>query len=304
MASRSPTTTKRRKTKAKSKTWKDISQSVKPKAMSSASERRVLMSRLKIAGCVLAVIAVVAAALQFSSVWREAPELLTKAGESLPIKTIEIETDGSLSRVWVNNHLDLGEEANLLSVDISGIESKLKAIGQVKKVEVERRFPDTLRVLIEERRPVARMVAQRSNGERLFMYVDADGILFESEWVEPATSNRLPYLEVKSLKKVGDRYLPVDDVKPAMRLLEVASGVAPHIYGTWRVLTVSESHRISVSSPRVKEAIFHAKHDYIQQLARLDYILDYYRTRQSEPIGHVDLTLGDQVPVKSLHASR
>src|SRR5690606_39543826 len=71
--------------------WKDIDQTVKPRAMSSVAERKIWMRRARIAALGLAGARVVAAALRFMSFIGHAPALLTRAGEALPIETVSVE---------------------------------------------------------------------------------------------------------------------------------------------------------------------------------------------------------------------
>ncbi len=284
--------------------WKDIDQSVKPKAMSSVSARRVWVGRAKVAGIVVALVGVLVAALRFSSFLEAGPDLLTRAGETLPIRHVEIATDGSLSRNWVLRALAIEAEANLLSVDLAGMKSKLEAVGQVRAAEIERRFPDTLAVSIEERQPMLRLLAQKSNGERLLLFVDGTGAVFEGEQIDPSVARALPFVEGVGLKRDGQGFAPIAGVEPVARLIEEARTLAPHLYRSWRVISLERSPEIVVKSQGAKEIRFLGAKSYAQQLGRLDYILDHYRSDVSQELASVDLTLNNQVPVKSSRVSR
>lgn len=295
MAPRNPTAPKPRK--RKSNTWKDIDQSVKPKAMSSASERRIWLGRLKVAGVALVVAAVAFGALQLSKVVDKGPELLTKAGESMPIRSIEIETDGSLEREWLLDYMDVGEEENLLSVDLSELKGRLERIGQVRSAEIERRFPDALVVSIQERVPMARLLAQRSNGQKLLLFVDEVGVVFEGEHIDSSFARTLPFLDGVSLKKEGERFANIEGIEPVATLLSEARAIAPHIYSRWQVVSLEKQDRVIAKGAAAKQVIFDSAGDFRNQLGRLDFILDYYRSTRIGKIDHVDLTLGEQVPV-------
>ena len=298
MASSNPTLPSRRKRKSNS--WKDIDQTVKPKAMSSTSERRIWMGRLKIAGLVIACAGVLVAALQLASVIEAGPELLTKAGESLPIETIEIETDGSLEREWLLEYLDIRADENLLSVDLASLKERLERIGQVETAEVERRFPSSLAVTLTEREPIARILAQRANGEKLLLFVDQSGTVFEGQNIDLSLERSIPFLDGVALRKEGDGYSRIEGIEPLATLLSEARSIAPHIYRRWRVVSLEARDRVITRGNAAKEVVFDSRADFRNQLGRLDYILDHYRSARLGNIGHVDLTLGEQVPVRSL----
>lgn len=284
--------------------WKDIDQSVKPKAMSSVSERRVWIGRAKVAGIVVALLGVVVAVLRFSSFLQAGPELLKQAGESLPVKHVEIATDGSLSRTWILREMAIGAEANLLSLDIESLKKKLEAVGQVRTAEIERRFPDTLAVRIEERQPILRLLAQKANGDKLLLFVDESGAVFEGEQIDPALARSLPFVEGVGLKRDGQGFAPIEGVGPVARLIEEARTLAPHLYRTWRVISLENAPEIIVKSQRAKEVKFLGTKEFAPQLGRLDYILDFYGNDFSQQLASVDLTLNDQVPVKSSRNAR
>lgn len=298
MATRTPTPANRRKRKAN--TWKDIDQSVKPKAMSSASERRVWMGRVKATLSVVAVVLALGGALYFLPKLEAGPELLTKAGESLPISNIDVVTNGSLDRAYILKVLNVAEDANLLSVDLDDMKERLESIGQVKAAVVSRRFPDALEVTVVEREPMARILAQRSNGERLMLFVDDSGEVFEGDRLDPKIARSLPFLDGVALSKKEEGFSRIENIGPVANLLSEARAIAPHLYSGWRIVSLERENRLIAKGKNAKEVVFDQNADFRNQLGKLDYILDYYRSSQVGGIESVDLTLGDQVPVRSL----
>jgi len=295
MAARNPTSSTKRKRKAN--TWKDIDQSVKPKAMSSASERRVWIGRAKLFGGILFLGAVLAGALHYAPQIEGGSDVIAKAGESLPVANIDVQTDGNLEREHLLRALDVPEEANLLSVDLESMKERLESIGQVEKAVITRRFPDTLEVTVSERTPIMRLLVQRSNGETLNLFVDTQGVVFEADRLDPRISRRLPFLFGVDLSKKEEGFSDVRDIEPLADLLSEAQAIAPHIYSTWRIMSLEQEDRLIAKGKFVKEVVFDRNTDFRDQLAKLDYILDYHRGNGSGPLKRIDLTLGDQVPV-------
>lgn len=295
MATRTPTSSPKRKRKAN--TWKDIDQSVKPKAMSSASERRVWVGRAKLFGSVLFVGLVLAAALHFAPKLEGGSDLIAKAGESVPVATVDVQTDGSLDREYLVRVLDLPNDANLLSVDLDAMKQRLESIGQVERAVVTRRFPDALEVTVAERMPIMRLLVQRASGETMNLFVDGDGVVFEAERLDPVISRRLPFLYGVQLSKKDGQFSEVQGIGPLAELLSEARAIAPHLYSTWQIMSLEKEDRLIAKGRFVKEVIFDQNEDFRDQLAKLDYILDYHRGTGSGPLKRIDLTLGEQVPV-------
>jgi cell division protein FtsQ len=63
--------------------------------------------------------------------------------------------------------------ANLFRIDIARLQADLRRLGWVKRIEAEKKLPDTLRIRIVEREAVA----LTASGERI-AYVDEDGVAF------------------------------------------------------------------------------------------------------------------------------
>lgn len=258
------------------------------------------MSRFKATGLVLAAIGVVVAALQLAQMIDGGPDLITKAGESLPLRAVEVDTDGSLDRDWLLSYLEVSEDENLLSIDLVAMKERLERIGQVESAEVERRFPDTLVVSVKEREPIARILAQRSNGETLKLFVDTEGFVFEGQQIDANLARSLPFLDGVALRREGQSFSRIEGIGPLAELLSEARTLAPHIYRRWRIVSLEKEDRLIAKGEAAKEVVFDTGADFRQQLGKLDYILDYYRGGRGGVIDHVDLTLGEQVPVRSL----
>lgn len=280
-------------------TWKDIDQGVKPKTMSKASKQRVLMGRVRWFLGVAAIVVVVVVVAKFVLFSPVGPRLLAQAGEALPVARVEVTTDGVLSREFVLNMMELHEgETDLLALDIDVLKDRLIAIPQVRDAEVERHFPDSLAITIEEREPIVRILARRATGETIALLVDGEGYVFEGEDFDTKFLRSLPSLGGVSLKREGRGYARIDGMKDVNDLLMEAKAVAPHIYRSWRVVSLEQSPNIVVRSKFAKEVIFEPG-NYRQDLAQLDYVLDYYRGQVVNTVASIDLTLGNQVPVRA-----
>lgn len=97
----------------------------------------------------------------------------TQSDERFAVRTIEI--DGAVHTP--RGALDLLTQRyvglNLFQIELDRVQHDLGGLGWVRRIDIEKKLPDTLRIKITERVPVALVRA----GERL-LYVDAEGVAF------------------------------------------------------------------------------------------------------------------------------
>jgi len=97
----------------------------------------------------------------------------TQGDARFAVKTIEITgtTHTPLSAIDANTRQYIG--VNLFKIDIGRLRHDLRGLGWVKRIEAEKKLPDTLRIRIVERTPAA-LVAIAGR----LTYVDEDGVPF------------------------------------------------------------------------------------------------------------------------------
>jgi hypothetical protein len=71
------------------------------------------------------------------------------------IKTIELETDGTLQREQVLKAIGLHEGENIFSVNLARVRENIQQLPQAEEVEVVRKLPSEIDIRIVERRPFA-----------------------------------------------------------------------------------------------------------------------------------------------------
>ncbi len=118
----------------------------------------------------------------------------TQSGAQFAVKTIEIDGATHTPRAALDAITRQYVGMNLFKIDIGRVRRDLGALAWVRHVDIEEKVPDTLRIRIVERTPVALVL---SDGP--VHYVDDDGVTF----AELSTA-------------VGDNDLPVIDVTPSV----------------------------------------------------------------------------------------
>ena len=100
--------------------------------------------------------------------WRQ-----TQSDERFAVRTIEIDGAKHTPRAALDQATQRYVGLNLFQIDIDRVQRDLGGLGWVRRIDIEKKVPDTLRIKITERTPVA----LARIGERL-MYVDAEGAAF------------------------------------------------------------------------------------------------------------------------------
>ncbi|HEX6642550.1 MAG TPA: FtsQ-type POTRA domain-containing protein [Thermoanaerobaculia bacterium] len=97
----------------------------------------------------------------------------TQSDERFAVRTIEIDGAVHTPRAQLDRITQGYVGLNLFRIDIARVQHDLGGLGWVRRIDIEKKLPDTLRIKISERTPVA----LARTGERL-LYVDEDGVRF------------------------------------------------------------------------------------------------------------------------------
>lgn len=139
------------------------------------NQRRVNVQRtLVILRSVALVAAVVGGAIWM---WQR-----TQSDARFAVKTIQLEGVVHTPMAALNVATDRYKGLNLFQIDIDRVQRDLGSLGWVNRIAIEKKVPDTLRIKITERTPVALV----RSGDRL-LYVDAAGVGFAE--LSPSVGN-------------------------------------------------------------------------------------------------------------------
>jgi cell division protein FtsQ len=130
------------------------------------NQRRIQVQRLLVILRNIAVLAVVVVGGLWA--WRH-----TQSNERFAVRTIEIDGAKHTPRAALDQATQRYVGLNLFRIDIDRVQRDLAGLGWVRRIDIEKKVPDTLRIKITERKAVALV----RNGERL-MYVDDEGTAF------------------------------------------------------------------------------------------------------------------------------
>ena len=285
------------------RTWRDIHQNVTPRTMSREGKKRLAMAIGNIVGMGLVLIAAGWGIYEVIGVWETNPTRITAAASGVPLKDISIRTDGVLDKAWVTRTLDIPKGATLMALNLRQMQQSLLATGQVQSAVVTRKFPDLLVVTLQERSPVARVMARLGGASSpQALMIARDGSVYEGSGYEQPLADALPFMDGVKLVREGSSYARIDGMEQVSDLLGAARSNTPVLYRTFRVVSLARfamDGTILVKSTEVETITFGLREDFMRQLARLDYILeDMRRQAPVAPLKAVNLAVGgNQVPV-------
>ena len=220
---------------------------------------------------------------------------------------IVFKTDGVLTQKWVERRISLPEGKGLMRLDIFAIKRELERIPQLKKVTVERFFPSTLKIFMEESCPVLRLVV-KEKGEKRVLLVSTEGLIYEGVGYSEATLKALPFVAGVSIRREGTGYRKIAGIPVVATLLQKAKEKVPALYANWRVVYLDKFEGqtvgavIKIKTENVGTLIFMPeKFDW--QLDRLAYIVRYANERNICSIKQIDLSVEDHAAVKLTHSS-
>lgn len=290
------------------RTWRDIPQQVRPRAMSRGGRRRKIMTSARIVGAIAVIGLLAGGVAVFTKLFKDDPARISSAVNAVPLKSIVLRTDGVLDQAWAERTLNLPKQASLLELDLLQLREKLLANPQVRSATLTRKFPATLEITISERSPVALVNAQLGEAQPRPYLVARDGVVFAGVNFDPESLRVLPWLDGIKLMRTGDRFVPIPGMDAVADLLATARNEAPHLYHDWQVVSLERLDRdgeIVVHTATVKSIVFttRSQDDFLHQLAQLDVLLDTARARTDQPIDEINLAVGRttdgliQVPV-------
>lgn len=130
------------------------------------NQRRLTVQRVLVALRNIALVAALAGGAVWT--WRH-----TQSDPSFAVKHIQVDGVVHTPRGALDIATARYKGLNLFQIDIERVQRDLGGLGWVSGIEIEKKVPDTLRIKITERKPVALV----RSGDKL-LYVDAEGVGF------------------------------------------------------------------------------------------------------------------------------
>jgi len=212
------------------------------------------------------------------------------------VRNIDVTTDGKLNRDAILKSADITEGANIFQVNLLQLQERLRSLPQVEESRVQRVLPNKLVISIQERRPVAWVVA--SDGvpptfENAFL-VDRRGILLKPKGSAPEYAGLPVILGVETSSLVAGQALDKEEVKAALQLLR---DVAEILQTRLQIQTIDVSKEYClIVTDKQRSVVTFGTDDLVLQLKRLERLMNYCE-KNSKELQTVNLLVQRNIPV-------
>jgi cell division septal protein FtsQ len=232
---------------------------------------------------------------------------LVYENKSFAIQQIEVHTDGVISAEQLRRWSGVRVGQNLLALDLSRVKHDLENWPMVKSASVERILPETLRVWVVEREPMAQVsLLQPHNGgglEQRIFYLDAEGFILEP--LDPQqravplgqANEQLPLITgLNPVELQPGRRKDSGQVQAALKLIaEFEQSPMAGLVDLKRI-DVSVPQVLVVTTGQGSEVTF-GLDNFERQLGRWWKVHDQC-LRESKTIASLDLAVNDYTPLR------
>jgi cell division septal protein FtsQ len=242
-------------------------------------------------------------------IWRSGEFVLDKfvyENSDFAIQSVQVQTDGVIAPEQLRRWAGVKIGANLIALDLAAVKRNLEMVSAIDSVSVERVLPQSLKIRVTERTPIAQVNVPRTDatgGIAISVFqLDANGSVMQP--LDPRQCT-VPLLQADTQLPVVSG-LNIFQLQPGHRL------ESPQLHAALQLLTafshspmfgLVDLRRIDVSSPGVVIAttgqgsqITFGLDDLDQQLRRWRQIYDL-GLRQGKTIASMDLAVANNVPV-------
>jgi cell division septal protein FtsQ len=230
---------------------------------------------------------------------REAARRLFFENPDYQLKTIELQTDGTLQREQILHAADLREGENIFRVNLARVHDLIQQLPQTDEVQVVRKLPSEIGIRVVERKPVAWITNEKEisdpfASESAFL-VDARGVLMKEKKLLPEYLGLPVILGCSSESLEVGKVVESPEAKTALELLRLSSRSFLQMRFQIREIDVSENYRLLVTDKNHSRVTF-GYNDLETQLRRLEQFLVYCDDSKQE-LATLNLLVQRNIPV-------
>jgi cell division septal protein FtsQ len=230
---------------------------------------------------------------------REGARRLLFENSDFQIKTIELQTDGTLQREQVLKAVDLHEGENIFKVNLARVHDSIQQLPQTDEVQVVRKLPGEIDIRVVERKPVAWITSEKEisdpfTSDAAFL-VDARGVLMKQKKLLPEYLGLPLILGCSSESLEAGKIVESPEAKTALELLRLSERSFLQMRFQIREIDVSKGYCLLVTDKN-RARVTLGFNDLQTQLRRLEQFLVYCDDSKQE-LGTVNLLVQRNIPV-------
>jgi cell division protein FtsQ len=214
------------------------------------------------------------------------------------VRNIQVTTDGKLTRDTILRTAGIDEGTNIFTVNLLQVQDRLRTLPQVEESRIQRVLPNKLVITIQERRPVAWIVAAASSDvpptfADAFL-VDRRGILLKPKASAPEYAGLPVILGGETSLLIAGQSLEKEEVKAALELIRDAAEILQTRFQI-QSIDISREYCLVVTDKQ-RSVITFGTDELVQQLRRLERLMNYCDKNNKE-LQTVNLMVQRNVPV-------
>jgi hypothetical protein len=230
---------------------------------------------------------------------REAARRFFFENPDYQLKTIELQTDGTMQREQVLKAADLHEGQNIFSVNLGRVRERIQQLAQANEVEVVRKLPNEIDIRIVERKPVAWITSEKEitdpfQSDAAFL-VGPRGVLMKQKELLPEYLGLPLIVGCSSESLEPGKVVESPEVKAALELLRLSERSFLQTRFQIREIDISKGYRLLVTDKNHSRVMF-ALNGLEEQLRRLQVFLDYCDNTKQE-LESLNLVVQRNIPV-------
>ncbi|PYL46601.1 MAG: hypothetical protein DMF32_12190, partial [Verrucomicrobia bacterium] len=229
---------------------------------------------------------------------REGARRLFFQNPDYQIKTIELQTDGTLQREQVLKAADLHEGANIFSINLARVRDRIQQLPQADEVEVVRKLPNEIDIQIVERKPVAWITSETEINDPFAsdaaFLVGARGVLMKQKKLLPEYLGLPLIVGCAGESLEAGKTIESPQAKTALQLLRLTESSFLQRFQI-REIDISKNYCLLVTDKNHSRIMF-GLNDLEEQLRRLQVFLDYCDNTKQE-LETLNLVAQRNIPV-------
>ncbi len=215
------------------------------------------------------------------------------------LKTIEVQTDGTLQRDQIVEVADLHEGENIFKINLARVHDRIQQLPQVDEVQVVRKLSGEIDIRVVERKPVAWLTSEKEFSDPFVsdaaFLVDARGVLMKQKKLLPEYLGLPLILGCSSESLEAGKIVESSEAKTALELLRLSVRSFMQTRFQIRDIDVSKSYCLLVTDKNHTRITF-GLNDLEEQLQRLEQFLVYCDDSKQE-LETVNLLVQRNIPV-------
>src|SRR5436305_14095955 len=262
--------------------------------------RRVAQRRARRALAVLSrvvLLAALCAAIYAGT--REAARRLFFENSDYTLKTIELQTDGTLQREQILNAADIREGENIFRINLGRVHDSIQQLPQTDEVQVVRKLPGEIDIRVVERKPVAWITSEKEISDPFAsdaaFLVDARGVLMKEKKLLREYLGLPLILGCSSESLEPGKVVESPGAKTALDLLRLSASSFMQTRFQIREIDISKGYCLLVTDKNHSRVTF-GLNDLDEQLQRLEQFLVYCDNTKQE-LETLNLLVQRNIPV-------